>query len=497
MNEQVSGLDEPEVRHSRATRLGTAVSQANQSSLAARLDAAHIQLSVDLSTSGAADVARVLVATLRRQPGTIYVDPSGSLPRAAAEDLAEELRERAATIDPHRPLVIGQADRPTAVIHLGAEERAPVRVIPDSHGVRLARRGKLQQSRPPTGLGVVLAAAIAAGEIFKCSADVYPHLRNDDMRLDFCPVTLSDDLQQAPLDIPGALDLTLVGLGAVGTATALTLSLLNTSGRVVLIDDECLAEENLGTYSLGGVEDATAGVPKVDVAAATLTAFDCYPFRGSVEQAIREIDCGRLPWTVVVMSGLDSVDARRATQLLWPDLLIDSSTGDTAVGVRVCPNGDACLMCLLQESKREVSAMTQLIELTGLSRDDLTAGSRLVTEYDVERAKPEIRSRMRRAVGMPVCGLGRAIGIAEGGEDDYRPSIPFVAQQAACLGVGRLIAHLHGLAGNTGLPTNLVQYDTLLGPTQLSALRLKPREDCYSVIRRPIIEQVRMERRLR
>jgi hypothetical protein len=496
MSDPLWRADEPNRRHSRASRLGAAVSRLNESSLAGRLEGARTQLSIDLSVAGAADVARVLVATLRRQPGEIYVDPNGAGRAPAAAELAEELREIAAAIDPQRPLVIGRTDKPTAAAHLGLNEQASLRVIADGHGMRLVRQGgDLEQSRPPSGLGVVFAAAIAAGEIFKESADVYPQLRIDHERLAFCPVTLSDDLDRAPLDLPGALDLTLVGLGAVGTATALILSGLDTSGRLVLIDDEPFAEENLGTYSLGGAEDAAAGIAKVNLAAAKLGAFDCHPFRGRVEQAIKEIDDRKLPWTQVVMSGLDSVEARHATQLLWPDLLIDSSTGDTAAGVRLCPDGGACLMCLVQESKREVSALTELIELTGLSREDLTDGSRLLTDDDVERAKPAIRARMRAAVGAPVCGLGRAIGLAEGGEADYRPSIPFVSQQAACLGVGRLIAHLHALAGSNHLDANLVQYDTLLGPTQLTALRLRPREHCYSVVRRPIIEQVREQRR--
>jgi hypothetical protein len=156
------------------------------------------------------------------------------------------------------------------------------------------------------------------------------------------------------------------------------------------------------------------------------------------------------------------------------DLLIDSSTGDTAAGIRVCPDRDACLMCLVQESPRKTSAMTELIELTGLSREELNVGSRLISDEDVERAKPEIRERIRAAVGTPVCGLGRAIGLAEGGQHDYRPSIPFVSQQAACLGVGRLIAKLHGLADTAELDANLVQYDTLIGPNQLNAIKLQP-----------------------
>lgn len=486
MSEQRELGEAQQLRHSRASRLGAAVSGATQSALATRLEGARTQLSVDPAIAGAKDLARVLVSTLRRQPGQIFLDPDG------IQSFADELQVLAAAVDPQRSLVVGRTPDPTCALHIGLEECEAVRVIPDGHGVRLAREGGVAQSRPPSGLGVVFSAAIAAGEIFKQSAQVYPHLRIDYDRLEFCPVTLSSDLERAPLALPdGKLDVTLVGLGAVGSATALILSLFEAAGRVVLIDDEAFAEENLGTYTLGTPADVARASSKVDLAAARLSLFDCYPFRGRVEQAIVEIDAGRLPWTRVVMSGLDSVEARHATQQLWPDLLIDCSTGDTACGVRICPDGDACLMCLVQDSQRETSAMTELIELTGLSREDLTVGDRLVTEEDVERARPEIREEMRRAIGGPVCGLGRAIGLAEGGQEDYRPSIPFVSQQAACLGVGRLIARLHSLTGTAELDANLVQYDTLIGPSRLNAVSLRPRNDCYSILRRGIIEQVR------
>lgn len=65
-----------------------------------------------------------------------------------------------------------------------------------------------------------------------------------------------------------------------------------------------------------------------------------------------------------------------------------------------------------------------------------------------------------------------------------------MSQQAAYLGVGRLIARLLSIVD---LP-NLVQYDSLLGPASLTALALPPRDTCYSVTNGEIINAVRSQR---
>lgn len=67
-------------------------------------------------------------------------------------------------------------------------------------------------------------AALLAAEIFKHAAGVLPGRMRLHAHLSFCPVTLFDDLSRAPECPATAVRLGLIGVGAVGTASARILS---------------------------------------------------------------------------------------------------------------------------------------------------------------------------------------------------------------------------------------------------------------------------------
>jgi hypothetical protein len=92
---------------------------------------------------------------------------------------------------------------------------------------------------------------------------------------------------------------------------------------------------------------------------------------------------------------------------------------------------------------------------------------------------------------MPVCGLANALGLTDVESDGYEPAIPFVAQQAACLGVGRLLAHL---LGDTRA-VNFVQYDAFRGPEHATIDQRLGIPGCYCTERGETIERVRVMRR--
>jgi len=472
--------------HSRGLRLAARASGADETTLSRRLNQAEVTVSADVAISGVDLTLEVLVTTLRRQPYRLYLDDDG-LPG----DLVDHLREACENIDPSRPLQVGRSSRGSTV-HLGEHGLAPVRVLPDGYGARLVRHGSIGPEREANALGSVYAAALAAGEIFKMAAEVTPTRQVRHERLAFCPVSLSDDLGAAPTLTATVLDAALVGLGAVGTATALILGHLPFTGRLTLIDPESFAAENLGTYSLGARADAQAGRAKVDLAAAALSQFETTLFAGPVEDAIRAVDAGTVRWPRQVLSGLDSIAARYGSQLLWPDVLIDAATGDTAVGIHDASHGEPCLMCFFPPPEQAASATTQLMAATGFARETLAAGDHLIDERDIERiADASKRKRARALLGTAVCGLASAIGLTADGDDTYQPAVPFVSQQAACLGVGRLIARLL----NVSHDQNFVQYDALRGPQSMTVERREPRANCYSVLNHEIIAAVRQHRR--
>ena len=286
------------------------------------------------------------------------------------------------------------------------------------------------------------------------------------------------------------VDLALAGCGAVGTAIALILSELNADGLVQPFDQQTFASENLATNSLGTDSDVTLAPRKVDLVRDVLGLRYVVEVRhGDVAELAEDVDAGRLHWPRLVLVGLELVEARHHVQRLWPDRLIDVGTSGTAVGLHdvVAQNG-TCLLCFFPTGGRE-SAVTRIAALTGLSVERLGRGDDPLLEEEVAHLSSEQRDLLRTQIGKPACGLADVLGtVADGG--DYRAAVPFVAMQAACLAIGRLIAIELGMVG---LP-NFVQYDTLIGPHLDIGERRTATANCYCQTHAAIIEQVRSAR---
>jgi hypothetical protein len=259
------------VEHSRALLLAQSATSASPSHLAQRLESSVVAISVDPGLPMSFLTARLLVSTLRRGLGTLVLLRDG-LPGPIVQDL----EETAAAIDPSRPLRIETAlpAEPAVRLHLGTSVPGrAVRAVPEGYGAHIAsaRTAVIRPSRPGNELGAAYAAALAAAEAFKHTAQVLPARRVLHRHLRFCPVTLSADLSAAP-PLPGALtlDLSLIGVGAIGTGIALILSELPAEGKLLAVDRQRFAKENQGTYALGGVAEVLAKPWKTDIAQRTL-----------------------------------------------------------------------------------------------------------------------------------------------------------------------------------------------------------------------------------
>ncbi len=381
-------------------------------------------------------------------------------------------------------------------LHVGATAPADtIRIVPEGYGAHVVGDPavRIRPSRRGNVLGAIFAGALGAAEAFKHSAAVLPARRRLHSHLRYCPVTLSSDLGAAP-DLPNNLDfdLGLVGLGDVGTGVALILSELQATGKVLLVDFERYGPENRGTYSLGGARDAHERPWKVDVAGNVLERrYEVTRFRGLVEDLARSIDLGEAPWPPLVISGLDSIEARHATQRLWPDRLIDAATGDTMLGLHSVRVAGPCLMCFLPLARGGPSSAERLAQATGLTKERAMRGDDPLTEEDLAGLDEARRERLSSHLGKPVCGLAQAFGLTDLETNGYQPAVPFVSLQAACLGVGRLLADELGIVD---LP-NFAQYDALVGPEVAELQRRPAKVDCYCRERASTIASVRASRK--
>jgi hypothetical protein len=481
------------LEHSRSIRFAEGVSRRKREDLEQHLDSTAVVLTVDRGIPQALLTGRVLLTTLRRSAGTLILVDDGTLSGFAAE-----MEELTAAIDPQRPLRIVRPSEPVpdkAIrVHVGptAPHRC-IRIVPEGHGAHVAGAitATIRLRRPASPLGGVYAAALGADEVFKHTAAVIPNRRVLHRHLRFCPVAISSDLYAA-LDLPAQmfLDLSIIGLGAIGTGIALLLNLLPAEGRIVAVDWQRFGPENTGTYSIGGVSDV--GKWKVDLAAEVLKNFDVLPIHEPVDELIRAIDRREVRWSPTVLTALDSPEARRDAQRLWPDRLIDAATGDTMLGLHDHRHAiDPCMWCVFPVDRQRRSGADAIAEHLGLSSRELADGNSLLTEAHLEGKTDEQTRLLQPHIGKPMCGLARATGLSSLGSDAYMPSIPFVSLQAACLSVGRLIAQHQGIHPRG----NLVQYDGLIGPQAATVETIRRKPDCICASRSSAIERARQGRR--
>lgn len=483
------------LEHSRSTRFAEAVSRKKRGDLEQHLDSTTVVLSVDSEMPHAILTSRVLLTTLRRGPGKLILVHDGTRPGFIAE-----MEELTAAIDPQRPLRIIPESKPipqeAIQVHVGpnAPQRC-IRVVPEGHGAHVASAATaaIRPRRTASPLGAVYAAALGAAEVFKHTAEVIPGRRVLHRHLRFCPVSHSPDLYAAP-DLPErmSLDISIIGLGAIGTGIALLLEVLPAEGRIVAVDRQRFGPENLGTYSLGGVSDIARAEWKVDMAAEVLRRFDVFPIHDPVDEVIRAIDRGEVPWSPTVLTALDSPESRRDAQRLWPDRLIDAATGETMLGLHDHRHGvDPCMWCVFPVDRQSPSGADAMAERLGLSPNDLADADALLTEGHLQGKTEEQERLLQPHVGTPMCGLARATGLTSLRSDDYMPSVPFVSLQAACLSVGRLIAGYQAVQPSA----NLVQYDGLFGPQAATLQMMRRKRDCICTARASAIETVRQGRR--
>jgi molybdopterin/thiamine biosynthesis adenylyltransferase len=287
------------------------------------------------------------------------------------------------------------------------------------------------------------------------------------------------------------LDVALAGCGAIGTAIALILQELDAEGEILLIDRQRFARENVATYSLGDEGNAHGRPWKVNLVARHLTRYRVRRFQGDVETLPQQVDDGAVRWPRAILGALDSPEARRALQLLWPDRLIDGGTSDTAVALHdVRAESGPCLKCFFPEPVDD-ETVHRLAEITSLTPDFLGQGDTEIREEHIAHLPTGKRELMLPYIGKKVCGLAQAFGLVTSDPAGYAPAVPFVSQQAACLVIGRLIADAVGLKG---LP-NFVEYDALLGPTADVGDQRQADRDCYSEREHERIARVRQHRR--
>ncbi|WP_433358734.1 ThiF family adenylyltransferase [Streptosporangium sp. CA-115845] len=444
---------------------------------------------------------KVLLGDLRRLPIEISLDP-GNSPERLSDQVIADIVEGTLGIDSDRPVTL-TADTADLNIHLGPHPPAETAIsaVPDGHGVRLRHAGASYPSLSAagTGLGAVTTAASLTAEIFKTITNLKPGACRQLIRLDFCPVTLGTQPGAFSTSVSELPTIALVGAGAVGTAIATILDALGASGQITVVDPETYDTPNVTTYSLGSHTDAENQILKVDLLARELNRagrLQALPIKGTAQDLIISIDEGKTPWPLMVLSGVDSITARHEIQRIYADFTLDGSTGGqagTTLALHEALPLGPCLRCYYPQRATTgiVSAETRLHQVTGLPIARIAQGDHPLSLADLSTLSIAAQELLRPHLGKPVCGLSNLLALSSGAADGYRPSATFVAQQAASLVVGALIARTTGFADG---PPRHVEYDARFGPQKSMLTSRKPRPSCDCQSEQQLIQRIRRNR---
>ena len=356
--------------------------------------------------------------------------------------------------------------------------------------------GDTGQSNP---LSAMMAASLGVTEVFK---RVYGIPLKNSPLLEATQFSLFE-LSTSPSDIGPPLppmhllpDTVMVGAGAIGNGIALLLSQLSVRGRVHIIDKQDYADENFGTCVL--LDDKSwLGESKAECLASWLSndaGLHCSGEQAFVADA-RSGEAIKKMSVDLVLNGLDDVQARHDTQLLWPSVLVDG--GINAVGVAVVthrldrPQG-ACMRCTFRLpvlDKRLLQAKT-----TGLSNASLDSDhGRQLNQLDVTQAEESHRPWLRDQIaqGKTVCATitdakSRLLGLNL--ENGFSPSVPFVATASAALVLAQALKAL--TYPNSKFIQRFQIESLFMGPDTSVGVLTPADSGCICVVQRPIIDRM-------
>lgn len=302
-------------------------------------------------------------------------------------------------------------------------------------------------------LASMLAASFGVTEVFKRVYGVPAQKAAPMLDVAFSLFELSSEFSDfgpaLPLEIamPNTL---LLGAGAIGNGLVLLLSQLPLTGRILVLDKQAFGPENYGTCAL--LDDAEwIGKPKAGKLAQWLkerSRLAVTGERSTVESAMNGTLLDELKPDLVV-NGLDDIEARKAVQRLWPELLVDGGINSVGAAVRAHSMSHrqfACMRCAFVEAKQDHIA--QQSKATGLSRASLEGNTdRPITDQDIAEANPERQEwlRAQQKLGRKVCSTmmaaeadGLGLSLAAG----FQPSVPFVATTSAALVMAHVLRAL-------------------------------------------------------
>lgn len=438
---------------------------------------------------------RLLVRTCRNVSIAVPVECEAL--RSMLEKLADEIAISPVTFL-HGEVSLKNFD---AILSIGTEARSglPWTVI-NSNGWRArvssGMRHLAGDCSQENSIGALGAACLGMAEVFKRLIVLRENKGEllDGVSFSFWSYSIDGEDPGPVLPAELALNLLLVGGGAIGNGIAYLLQRLPVTGCVTVVDNQTYGKENWGTCICLPAKEFE--VSKAEYIAGQLRAkVAATPKEMDVAHFARELG-KTLPYPSIAVNGLDNIDARHEVQRLWPDIIIDGAIGsDLSCQVSCHPwtEDTACLLCVFRRPTTRAKVLAS--RATGLDERFVDDNEAVITQQHVDAAPEEKKTWLAARIGQKVCSVvSEAMAqmlSADPQKRVFAPSVPFVACFSACMVVTELVRYLS--KGRT-YPKPRYQLNLLWGPQRGTDYPESRRPDCFCVERRQAIDTVKKHR---
>lgn len=353
-------------------------------------------------------------------------------------------------------------------------------------------------------LSALMAASLGATEVFKRIFGVHDEIAPLMCKTEFSLFELTDKPSGLGPSLPEVIslpDTLLVGAGAIGNGTALLMSQLSLKGRIYIIDKQDYGDENLGTCVL--INKKWLNKPKAEELGLWLkqnSALEVTYKKAFIETVKSELVNSDLTIDLI-LNGLDHVDARRAAQDLWPEVIIDggiNEIGAAVVRYQLANENLACLKCWFELPKTDERQQQSL--WTGLNVNNLDNIGRQLTDDDIAFAKENKKDwlKQQQKEGKTICSIISEAALANklGVEvtEGLRPSVPFVATAASALVVAEAIKAIAFPEASITPKFQIANLFLGLAEEATIKLNMKPLSSCQCVKHYNLILQIKNKR---
>lgn len=353
-------------------------------------------------------------------------------------------------------------------------------------------------------LSALMAASLGATEIFKRIFGVPEEIAPLMGKTEFSLFELTDNPTSLGPMLPEVIslpDTLLVGAGAIGNGTALLMSQLSIKGRVYIIDKQDYAVENLGTCVL--INKNWLKKSKAEQLALWLkqnSNLEVTSKKALIESIKSELVNSDLTIDLV-LNGLDHIEARRAAQDIWPEVIIDggiNEIGAAVVRYHLSNENHACLKCWFDLPV--IDERQQQSSWTGLNINTFDNIGRHLTDEDIALARDDkkIWLEQQKFEGKTICSIISEAALANklGVEvtEGFRPSVPFVATAASALVLAEAIKAIAFPEASITPKFQIANLFLGLAEEATIKLNMKPLNSCQCVKHRNLILQIKNKR---